>query len=419
MKSRWIRRYWLLFGLYALGMGLYLWVTSSNTVPLAYRGTPADPATFYTAEQLRQSEVYSAQRNWLFFMAYPWEWGIYLTLLFGGWAGRLQERLERSVVPGILRLPLYVAAVSGISFLAYLPLLLIGYTLSRSYGISTQSLPGWLRDKVVDFGVSILIVLAAASAAYWFIRRGGRWWLKLWLLSVPFTIFLMYIQPLFIDPLYNKFSRLSDPALERQIIQLADKAGVPADRVYEADMSQKTNALNAYVNGVGSSLRIVLWDTLLRLNRDEILLIVAHEMGHYVKHHLEWSAAGAVLSSFVLLGLGNVLLQKIIRRWGAGWGVRRPGDLAAFPVMLLFVSALTFVSLPFTNAVSRQAERAADRYAMDLIGHSGGAVSMNQKLAAATLDDVNPPLLVRWFRSTHPSAMERIVDAEAFEKGTR
>lgn len=210
----------------------------------------------------------------------------------------------------------------------------------------------------------------------------------------------------------NKFGRLSDPALERHILQLAEQAHVPADRVYEVHMSEKTNAINAYVNGIGPTLRIVLWDTALKqLNEDEILQIMAHEIGHYVMHHLEWSAVGAVGSSLALLWVGSRLLAWAFARWRRVWGIERQCDRAMLPVFLLLVSVLSFVTLPLSNAVSRSAEHAADQFALRLIGSGRGAVTMNQKLAAATLDDVHPPLLVKWFRENHPSDMERIRDA--------
>src|SRR5690606_27504033 len=111
--------------------------------------------------------------------------------------------------------------------------------------------------------IGYLTLLAVSAVAFWVISRGGRWGLKLWLMSIPFTLFMMYIQPVVIDPLYNDYYRLKDPVLERKILDLAQRADIPADRVYEVDMSEKTNSLNAYVTGLGSSLRIVLWDTTL------------------------------------------------------------------------------------------------------------------------------------------------------------
>lgn len=414
-----IRRYWIWFAVYGAGMAVYLFLTRGNGVPEAYRGTAADPASFMSAGELRISEIYPALRNGLFFLLAPWEWGLYLILLFSGWGRRLFTRLEATRLPSLLRLYVYLLAVQAIAYAGCLPLRFIGYRLARTYGISTQGTGGWLRDKLVEFGVEAIPLTLGLAAVLWLIRRGGRWWLKLWLLSIPFILFITVIQPIFIDPLYNRYTRLSDPALETRILTMADEAGVPADRVYEVNMSAKTNAYNAYVTGIGPTLRIVLWDTLYRLDENEILPIVAHEIGHYAMHHLEWSTAGAIGAALVMLVLGQALYRWMFRRWGEAWGIRSLGDPAAAAALLLLLSVLSFASLPFSNLVSRQAERAADEYGLQLADTPEGIVSMNQKLTKATYDDVYSPLLVRLFGDTHPSAMERIHRADEYVRSQR
>jgi STE24 endopeptidase len=410
-------KYSLLFIGYAIAVALYAWYTMPNQVPEAYRATAADPATFFTSNQLRNSEWLNAARNWIFFMSGPWEWLIYFMMLASGLARRWRVKLEDRGLPIYIRFPLYVLMIQATAYLLYFPLRVIGYNLSKAYGISTQPVSGWLRDKLIAFGIGCATMLVVSAVAFWIVSRGGRWWLKLWLLSVPFTLFMMYVQPVVIDPLYSDFTRLSDPKLEAAILELAEKADIPAHRVYEVDMSEKTNALNAYVNGIGSSLRIVLWDTTLqRLDEPEILLIMAHEMGHYVMHHLEWSAVGAVGSSFVLLAVGGWIYRVAIRNRGTRWGIRSLSDMNALPLALMIVSMISFAALPLSNYVSRQAETAADRYAVELIGSADGSVTMNQKMAVAALSDVNPPLLVKWFRDTHPSDMERILYADNYER---
>ncbi|MFD2614131.1 M48 family metallopeptidase [Paenibacillus gansuensis] len=401
---------------YSVLTGLYFWLDPGG-IPAKYIGTPADPASFFSKEQLDKSHMYRTLGNWLYFMSIPWNWGIYLLLLSAGWASGWRDRWTGEGRKAWLALPVYMFLISAAGFLLYLPLSVTGYALSKHFGISVQPVTGWLRDKAVSFGIEYVTMLVVAAAAFFVIRKGGRWWLKLWLLSVPFTLFMMYIQPVVIDPLYNTYTELQDRKLEKDILDLAAKAGIPAERVYEVDMSEKTNALNAYVNGIGGSLRIVLWDTTLgRLDKPEILTVMAHEMGHYVKHHLEWSALGAVVSSFFLLAAGAWLLKKAIGRWGGDWGIRGPGDMAALPLMLLLISLMSVAAAPFSNAVSRHAEAQADTYAMKLYGkdHVSSAVSLHQKLAVSSLSDVNPPLLVKLFRSTHPSTLERIVDALSY-----
>lgn len=422
MAKSWRRRSpmlkWLvLTAVYAILAAVYVWYTSPNDVPAAYKGTPADPATYFSPQQLKDSEVVNPIRNWIFFASIPWEWLIYLFLLSGGLARNWRDALERSGLPLVLRFPLFVLFVDLASFVLYLPLRIFSYGLSRHYGITTQPAASWIRDKLVSFGIGYVTMLAVSAVAFWVLSRRGRWWLKLWLISVPFTVFMMYVEPVVIDPLYNRFTRLSDPQLEAKILALADKADIPADRVYEVDMSKKTNAINAYVTGIGPSLRIVLWDTTLKqLTEPEILFIMAHEMGHYAMHHLEWSAVGAVGSSLAVIFIGGWIYVWSIRRWGDDWGIRGRSDMAALPLVLLILAVLSFVSLPVSNAVSRNAESAADAYGMKLMNSAGGEVSMQQKTGVVTLTDVNPPLLVHWFRDDHPSDMERIVAAMKFAK---
>lgn len=403
------------FAVYALLMALYVWVTSPNEVPLADQRTVADPATFYTSAQLAESERLNAGRYWLFFISAPWEWLIYFMMLAGGWANAWRERLERYKLPIYIRFPLFVLVMNAVAFLLYLPVRIAGYGLSRSSGISTQSAVDWLRDKLVAFGIGYVVLVAVSATVLWILSRGGRWWFKLWLLSVPFTLFMMYIQPVVIDPLYNRYEQLADHALEERIVTLAQGAGIDADRVYVSNMSAKTTSLNAYVNGLGSSLRIVIWDTTLEaMDEREVLLIMAHEIGHYVMHHLEWSAVGAIGSSLAVLWLGGFVYERLVRARGHRWGIRKKSDWTALPLLILLLSIASFISLPVSNAVSRSAESAADQYAYKLIGNAEGAVTMYQKLAAFSLSDVNPPLLVHWFWNTHPSDLARIRAAVQF-----
>src|SRR5699024_6412538 len=143
--------------------------------------------------------------------------------------------------------------------------------------------------------------------------------------------------------LYNDFYRLQDEELKTKILDLASTADIPAHDVYVVNKSEETNALNAYVNGVGSNLRIVLWDTTLQtLDDDEILFVMAHEMGHYVKRHLMWSVIGSIIMSLVGLFLVSRLLAWSVARWGSQLGIRSPSSLASLPLLLLIISVLTF-----------------------------------------------------------------------------
>lgn len=229
-------------------------------------------------------------------------------------------------------------------------------------------------------------------------------------------VFLMFIKPVVIDPLYNDFYSLKDKELEEQILNLAAEADIPAERVYEVNMSEKTNALNAYVTGIGSNLRIVLWDTTLNELEDrETLFVMAHEMGHYVKNHLYFNVLASIALTFFGLYFGAKLFRFVMNRYGTGFSFKSEDDLATLPILLLIFSFLSFAISPVENAVSRHHEKDADLYAIELMEDKQAAIQAFQKLTATGLSEVNPPLLVKWLRYGHPTMLERLIFLETYE----
>lgn len=295
-----------------------------------------------------------------------------------------------------------------------LPFDFINYRISQAYGVSTQPVFSWMRDEATDFLVNTVMLFLIVVVLYGLIRRfEKRWWLYAWMVSVPFTIFFMFIQPVVIDPLYNDFYPLKDKVLEAKILVLAEKAHIPSDHVFEVNMSEKTNTLNAYVTGIGSHARIVLWDTTLqRLKEKEVLFIMAHEMGHYVMKHVYWGVASYIVLTFAGLFVAGRVMNWLIRRWGEYFHLHKISALASLPMFLLVISVLNFSVSPVVNMVSRYEEHAADEYAIKLTKDPDAAISAFQKLTKAGLSEVNPPAFVKIFRYTHPTIFERMVFLE-------
>ena len=400
----------LAFGLYVVAMYIYFFYSQNSGIPAALKGTVADPSTFLTAQEMVLSEELSKIRNFLFFIATPFEWLLYFVILITG-ISRLFERWgPQQQKWAIWRNAMYVFLLSVLLFILQFPLDYYKYMLSKSYGISTQLFSSWMRDNVIDFWLDFGMAVIMVSVLYWLIKKSPRrWWIYAWVLTVPFSLFLMFIQPVLIDPIYNDFSPLQDKALETKILSLAEQADIPSEHVYEVNMSQKTNALNAYVTGIGGNSRIVLWDTTLnRLTDEEILFIMAHEMGHYVVKDIYLNIA--VYLSMTLLGLWLIakILPWMIRRYGSLLKIKQIGNINSFPLFLLISSFLVFFSSPLSNVVSRYQEVRADEYAMELVENPEAAVSSFQQLTKAGLSEVNPPALVKWFRYSHPPMLERI-----------
>lgn len=397
----------VLYITYALGTLIYLFVVHDSGVPGAAAGSAADPSTFLNKSEEEEIREYSTRRHLLYLLTLPVEWLIYTGLLVFGLARTLKKA-------ALYKLPLYVFFLSGLVWVFTLPVSYVGRRLSLSYDVSVEPLSKWLQDHLISFSLDTIMMIIAALVLYRLIRISAeRWWLHAWLLLVPFLTFFMYIQPVLIDPLYNEFDRLSDAQLEDSILSLADGSGVPADRVYVVDKSEETNALNAYVNGIGDNLRIVLWDTTLRsLSEEEVLFIMAHEIGHYVKNHLLKSLFGVLAGSFLGLYLLYRLLPVILHRFGRAFRIKGVGDIASLPLVLLLVSILSFVAQPVEMAVSRQAEQAADEYALEVTGNPDAAIGAFHEMIRHGKSDVHPPTLIKYLRYGHPTMLERIRKAE-------
>ena len=407
-----------LYALFALFIYWYLFGWSHEIIPEAYKGTSADPATFMNARELTLSQDYSRVKDLLFFLATPLQWIVLLFVLIFGVSKRFEQWAKDTTKFRVLQIAIYLFYLSLVTTVLALPLQWIGHQISVDYGISTQSTANWIKEHILDFWINFLLMFLIVTVLLWLIKKyPKRWWLYGWALSVPFTIFLTFIQPVVIDPLYNDFSTLHNKELEKKILTLADKAHIPTEHVYEVDMSKKTNALNAYVTGIGSNSRIVLWNTTLEQLKDkEILFIMAHEMGHYVMKHIYWGVGSYIVLTFVGMYLISRIIQACIRKWGDTLHISKIASFSVLPLFFLVSSVLSFAISPATNYVSRIEERAADQYALDMTKDSKSGVKTFQYLSKTSLSQVNPPALVKLFMYTHPPIFERILTFEEYKK---
>ncbi|MGE8079573.1 M48 family metallopeptidase [Peribacillus loiseleuriae] len=407
----------VLFGLYIAGMYVYIFHGAQSIIPEALKGTVADPAVFLSKREWVLSEEYSKIKNFLFFAAAPFDWLFYFLILTFGISRGFEKWSLSQTKWKIAQNAIYLFWLSLLSYVVVFPLNYYRYTLSKSYGISTQSFSSWMKDGVIEFWVDFGTMILIVSVLYWLMKKSAKkWWLYAWFLTIPFSLFIMFVQPVVIDPLYNDFYPLKNKELETKILDMANKANIPSEHVYEVNMAEKTNALNAYVTGIGSNSRIVLWDTTLsRLNDQEILFIMAHEMGHYVEKHIYIGIAGYLGLTLVGLWLTAKLMNYFVRRYGKVLNISEVCSIRSLPLFLLITSVLLFASSPLSNYVSRYQESRADRYAIEMTQDKDAAISSFQELTRAGLSQVNPPLLVKWFRYTHPSMLERISTLDQYD----
>jgi STE24 endopeptidase len=353
--------------------------------------------------------AYNRVHYTLIFVEVAWSLAGLLLLLRVRAGTRLRDEVVRRSRNFFVRVLLFWAVISALLLVWNLPLHIASYLIERSYGFATH---GWER-LAQDVVLSYLIGLADALAVwvgYLLLRRSPtRWWLWLWLASIPWQFTMIVLYPVVISPLFNQFRPLPDGPLRTKLLDLASQAGIEGARVYEVDISKRTTRLNAYVAGLGPTKRIVLWDTTLKaLKEDEILAIMVHEMGHYVLRHTWWRLVSGVAGAFLLLFVMSRLLPWAIQRWGQRTGIQAVYDLAGLPLLMMLMHLLLFLQTPVASAISRYQERQADGYGLELTHLNEATARAFVTFVSRDFADPDPPAFIHFWFGTHPTLRERV-----------
>lgn len=416
-----IRFLMLLFILFSIVVALWLFGMPRPTpVPDSWVGTPADPATFIQVDELHENALLARIRDLLYFLQTPFECLVLLIGLFAGWFWQGKKWLEQRIKPRFLSNIVFIVSVLFLLDVVSFPFAAVSYGLSRYSGVSNMSVGFWVFDELKSSLLSLVIMVPVILLLMFLIRMAPKnWWLWMGALSVPLILFYTFIQPVIIAPLFNDFELLSESELKEDILALAAQADIPTEQVYEVNMSKRTNALNAYVTGIGSNARIVLWDTTLeQLSREEILFTMAHEMGHYKMKHVYWGTALTIAGTFMMLYIVFYTSNKLIRRFGWDWEIPSLSRMVALPVILLVFSVVSFLASPISVGISRTMEVAADEYALEMTGAPEAGISGFQELARSARSETYPPTFIRWWRYTHPSISERLHRFTEVEKAS-
>ncbi|HJR17455.1 MAG TPA: M48 family metallopeptidase [Gemmatimonadales bacterium] len=332
-------------------------------------------------------------------------------LLFTGFSSHMRafaQRHGRRWLPSLVQYALLFTLVMALlTFpLAYYA----GYVRQHQYGLSNQSLGRWAGEWLKGVAVSGVGLSLVLWIPYLLLRRSpGRWWLYAGLASLPITTLLLVIAPVWVDPIFNQFGPLQDRKLESRILALAERAGIDDSRVYQVNKSADTRTVNAYVTGVGGTKRIVLWDTLLRkLEPDQILVVTAHEIGHFVLRHTLAVILGAALLTTVSLYLVHRVGNRLITRFSRYFRFDRLPDVASFPLLLMLGNLASLTLTPAVLAFSRYQETEADRFALELTRDNWAAATTFVKLQEENLLVPRPSRLYTVWRASHPSLADRV-----------
>ena len=380
----------------------------------ALAGRSEPPASEAPESRRAQAAALAATRRRLFFVTSivgivaPW------ALWASGLSAWLWGALQSTSI--WLALPVHLGVLTLILALIATPLSFYGgFVVGHRYGLSTQTLGGWIADWVKSTVIALVLTTVAACLFYatlW--AAPSLWWLLYWLEAMAAVVVLTFVAPYVFLPLFFKPKPVEDPGVVMMIEDVVRQAGTTVAGVSQLDFSRRTHEANAAVIGFGKSRRVVLGDTLLEsFTPSEIKAVVAHELGHHIHRDV---AKLLVIQAVVMalgLGLAAVLGEQLVRLFGAA----SLGDPAAYPLLALGVSVFGLICLPAVNAFARYVEAEADAYAINLVGDGRPLAAAMRRLADQNLAEERPPRWAEILLHTHPPIWRRVERAEAARHG--
>ncbi len=366
---------------------------------------PVEAQQYFTASQLDRAEDFRSVQRLLGLAGLGIGIGT-LALLAWRQPWRLMTRLERRPLLG------GAAAGAGISLVLVVTGLPVNAWMrarSLDVGLATQSWPDWALDVVKAAGIGAVTAAIGGLIAMALVRRfPRRWWAPAALLVLVYGVVTIWLYPIVIDPVFNRFDKLPQGKLRSEVLQLADQAGVDVGQVYRVDASRRTSAANAYVIGLGHSKRVVLYDNLIDdFSPGEVRTVVAHELGHQ-KHDdllrgLAWLA--------IVAPAGTFLVQALAERAGP----RRLGTPAALPAIALSIAVVSLGLGCASNVLSRKVEASADSFALRLTRDPEDFIGFQRRISVQNVGDPDPPGWYQALFGTHPTTIQRIGAGVAFE----
>jgi STE24 endopeptidase len=336
------------------------------------------------------------------------------------WLRESVERLAAPLVPASLSsstvVLAYVTAVGLVHEVGEWPIAFYRtFLLEHRYGLSTESLRRWVADQLKEVALGAGLSLAGFSALYLCMRHWPEWW---WLAAAlgfaAILIVLTRLAPVLLMPIFFTFRPLARTELRERLLGLSRRAGVAVTDASEWQLSDRTKKANAALAGLGRTRRILVSDTLLsHYSDDEIEVILAHELGHQVRHDI-WR--GMAVQAIVVT-IGFFAASRVMTALAPRLGWQGVADVAGLPVLVVAAGLLSLALLPAANATSRWMERAADRFALELTGNAEAFASAMRRLADQNLSEEHPSRFARWLFYTHPPVSERIEAAQAWARG--
>ena len=390
--------------------------TPALSAGAAETAKPFDPAVATRAwldsvprEKREKSDAYFEGGYWLILWNFLLAAAISIFLLTSRISAGLRDFAERKSRFRAIQVSVYAIPYFVLAYVLSFPLNLYEqFYREHQYGFATQSFVPWFCEQLIGLGLTLIAGIVLLIVLYTVFRRTPRtWWIWGTVVAVIFIFGLVFIAPVYIEPLFNTYKPLTKPEIRDPILAMAQANEIPVRQVLEVDASRQTTRVGANVSGFLGTTRIALNDNLLKqCTLPEIREVMAHEMGHYVLNH--GAKLLTYLGIFILVGfaLTRTLFDAAVRRWGAKWGVRGIADPAGLPLLALILTTLLFVATPLLNTVTRVTEREADAFGLNTSREPDGMAKAALKLGAYRKLDPTP--LEEFIFFDHPSGRARI-----------
>ena len=443
MKSR--AALFLFCVVFVLGLAAPVQAQEASPAPTVSAPAPsippdADPATATRAwldtvppDKRAKSDAYFEGGYWLILWNFLLGAAISIFLLASRISARLRDFAERTTRFTFLQIILYAIPFLLLLYILGFPLNVYEHFVrEHAYGMATQNFAQWFSEQMVMVGVNLVVTSLLLVGLYAVFRRAPRtWWIWGTVVSIVFTMLGIMLSPVYIEPLFNTYKPLKDPAISEPILAMARANQIPVTQVFEVDASRQTKRVSANVSGFLGTTRIALNDNLLKqCTLPEIRQVMAHEMGHYILNHsfkLVLYFSLFFLAGFVAL---RVFFDAAVRRWGASWGLRAPpvlesstsidpataplqprgaygiADPAGLPLLSLIFSAVFFLLTPVIHTAVRVTEREADAFSLNTAREPDGFAKVALKLGEYRKLDPTP--LEEFIFFDHPSGRARI-----------
>jgi STE24 endopeptidase len=377
----------------------------------AEAATNAWLATQTPAQKVR-SDAYFEGGYWLILWDFLYGAGIAILLLSTGLSRRMREAAERLTKRKPLVTWLYWAQYAIALFLASFPLAVYeGFLRERQYGLMNQTFAAWLVDQSKDLALNIVLVGLLLMALFAVVRRLPRTW-HVWgaVVAIAFVMIGALIFPVFIAPMFNQYTLLTDAQIREPILRLARQNGIRASAVYQMDESRQSKRVSANVSGLLGTERITLNDNLLRrCSPQAVLAVMGHEMGHYVLNHAYKTMAFLTIILVTFFAFLRWGLAWSLARWGGRWGIRDICDPAVVPLVFLIASMFFFAITPVMNTLTRTQEYEADIFGLNTARQPDGEAETDMLLGEYR--KLDPAPLEEFLFFDHPSGRTRIYAA--------